>query len=144
MSYSSALNAEPWKNQFVNGVNRLPSRATSYSYSNDADALSCDRDQARMETLNGTWKFHFAEDVSSAPVGFQTPGYDVSQWVDIEVPSCWENIPIQSILSPSNRLISPEIILWAHMSALLPFQRDGTKVMLSFISVVSIPDIRCG
>ena len=87
---SSALNAEPWKNQFVSGVNRLPSRATSYSYTNDADALSCDRDLARMTSLNGTWKFHFAEDVAGAPAGFQAPGYDVSQWADIEVPSCWE------------------------------------------------------
>ena len=89
-SLSLALNAEPWKNQFVSGVSRLPSRATSYSYTNDADALSCDRDLARMATLNGTWKFHFAEDVSGAPAGFQAPGYDVSQWAEIEVPSCWE------------------------------------------------------
>ena len=90
VSLSSALDAEPWKNQFVNGVNRLPSRATSYSYTTETDALSCDRELARMATLNGTWKFHFAEDVSGAPAGFQAPGYDVSGWADIEVPSCWE------------------------------------------------------
>lgn len=87
---SSFLDAEPWKNQFVNGVNRLPSRATSYSYVTDADALSCDREMSRMALLNGTWKFHFAEDVNGAPEGFQTPGYDVSKWAEIEVPSCWE------------------------------------------------------
>ena len=90
VSLSSALNAEPWKNQFVNGVNRLPSRATSYSYTSESDALSCDRELSRMMSLNGTWKFHFAEDVTGAPDGFQEPGYDVSQWAEIEVPSCWE------------------------------------------------------
>ena len=86
----SDLDAEPWNNQYVNGVSRLPSRATSYSYSSSADALSGDRESSRMMSLNGTWKFHFAEDVVGAPEGFQMPGYDISQWSDIEVPSCWE------------------------------------------------------
>ena len=90
MVLSSPLDAEPWKNQFVNGVNRLPSRATSYSYLTASDALSCDREVSRMSLLNGVWKFHFAEDVTSAPDNFQAPGYDVSKWADIEVPSCWE------------------------------------------------------
>lgn len=79
----SDLDAEPWNNQYVNGVRRLPSRATSYSYSSSADALSGDRESSRMMSLNGTWKFHFAEDVVGAPEGFQMPGYDISQWSDI-------------------------------------------------------------
>ena len=85
-----SADAQPWQNQYVNGINRLPSRATSYSYATEADALTYDRDRARMESLNGVWKFCFAEDVTGAPEGFHNPGYDVSRWSDIEVPSCWE------------------------------------------------------
>ena len=65
------LNAEdltkgPWFNQYVNGVDREPARATSYSFATAEDALACDRDASRMVSLNGTWKFAFAEDLSKA------------------------------------------------------------------------------
>ena len=88
--FSVSLNAEPWQNQYVNGINRLPARATSYSYATEADALTNNREKSRMTSLNGVWKFHFAEDVSAAPDGFHKSGYDVSGWSEIEVPSCWE------------------------------------------------------
>ena len=39
----SSSDAHPRENQYVNGVNRMPSRATSYSYLNESDALSFDR-----------------------------------------------------------------------------------------------------
>ena len=89
------LNAEdltkgPWFNQYVNGVDREPARATSYSFATAEDALACDRDASRMVSLNGTWKFAFAEDLSKAPKGFYAEGYDVSTWNDIPVPSCWD------------------------------------------------------
>ena len=90
LALSVSLYAEPWQNQYVNGMNRLPARATSYSYATEADALTNDRENSRMASLNGVWKFCFAEDVSAAPEGFQSPGYDVSGWAEIEVPSCWE------------------------------------------------------
>ena len=90
LALSVSLYAEPWQNQYVNGMNRLPARATSYSYATEADALTNDRENSRMVSLNGVWKFRFAEDVSAAPEGFQSPGYDVSGWAEIEVPSCWE------------------------------------------------------
>ena len=90
-----SLNAEdlskgPWFDHYVNGVNREPARATSYSYVTAEDALSCDRDASRMLSLNGTWKFDFAEDLSKAPEGFYADGYDVSAWNNIPVPSCWD------------------------------------------------------
>lgn len=90
LALSVSLYAEPWQNQYVNGMNRLPARATSYSYATEADALTNDRENSRMVSLNGVWKFCFAEDVSAAPEGFQSPDYDVSGWAEIEVPSCWE------------------------------------------------------
>ena len=88
--FSAQSYAHPREDHYVNGVNRLPSRATSYSYANEADALNYDRTKSRMESLNGVWKFHFAEDVDKAPETFYENGYDVSGWSEIQVPSCWE------------------------------------------------------
>lgn len=88
--FSPSANAHPRENLYVNGVNRLPARATSYSFENEADALGFDRTRSRMTSLNGMWKFHFAEDVDKAPETFYENGYDVSGWDEIKVPSCWE------------------------------------------------------
>ena len=88
--FSVSATAHPRENQYVNGINRLPARATSYSFENETDALSFDRTRSRMASLNGVWKFHFAEDVDKAPETFYENGYDVSSWAEIQVPSCWE------------------------------------------------------
>ncbi|MGN1220880.1 MAG: glycoside hydrolase family 2 TIM barrel-domain containing protein, partial [Candidatus Cryptobacteroides sp.] len=82
--------AQQWQDQSVNGIGRLPARATSYSYSSVNDALTCDRSRSRIKSLDGTWKFFFSDDVKGAPDGFQKRGFDVSGWDDIEVPGCWE------------------------------------------------------
>ena len=78
------------ENQLVNARCRLDARATSYSYPSAEDALSADRSRARFLSLDGVWRFRFADDVSRAPQGFEAPEYDVSAWDRIEVPSCWE------------------------------------------------------
>lgn len=41
-------------------------------------------------SLDGTWRFHFEDDVSKAPVDFYLQGYDDSRWNRIKVPSNWE------------------------------------------------------
>ena len=84
------LKEGPWFDYNVNGINRLPARATSYSFADQVLALSCDRDEARVKSLNGTWKFSFAPAVEEAVKGFWKEGYDVSSWNDMPVPSCWE------------------------------------------------------
>ena len=80
----------PWNDHHVNGINRLPARATSYSYPDEQSALAYDREASRIHLLNGMWKFHFAEDESLAPKDFHSAGYDCSAWDEIPVPSCWE------------------------------------------------------
>ena len=84
------LKTGPWFNHYVNGINRLPARVTSYSYQSEADALTYNRDLSRVASLNGTWKFMFADDISKAPLGFYEEGYNVASWGEINVPSCWE------------------------------------------------------
>ena len=77
-------------NQTINAVGRMPMRATSYSYSSVADALTCDRTLSSIQILDGTWKFKFSADRKDAPSDFWKEGYDVSSWADIPVPSCWD------------------------------------------------------
>lgn len=88
--HARSLEEGPWYNQYVNSISRLPARATSYSYDSEADALTCDRSLARIHSLNGLWKFSFAENTSAAPMDFWEDGYDASSWDEIPVPSCWE------------------------------------------------------
>lgn len=81
---------QPWADITTSAVNRLPARATSYSFASEADALDGNIDNARRLSLNGVWKFNFSEDISQAPDGFYRDGYDLSAWDNITVPSCWE------------------------------------------------------
>ena len=90
MAGAQTLSEGPWYNHYVNGINRLPARATSYSFDDEAKALDGNREASRMVSLNGTWKFKFVEDVPQAPLDFFNEGYDVTAWDDIKVPSCWE------------------------------------------------------
>ena len=60
------------------------------------DALQGNRDQARMLSLNGVWKFNYVPRSEERPMNFFQS--DVSDWDDILVPSNWEmkgyDIPI--------------------------------------------------
>lgn len=79
----------PWENPLESGINREPSRATAYSFSNIKDAISCDRTKtSRMISLNGEWDFSFALKPSDAPEDFYKSR--VSGWKKIEVPGNWE------------------------------------------------------
>ena len=77
-----------WEDPTYIAKNKLPGRATSYSYKSADDALSGDRETSRMISLNGTWKFNFVEKEEDRPLDFYKQ--NVSGWDDIEVPSNWE------------------------------------------------------
>ncbi len=79
-----------WEDQSVIGRNKMPARATSYSFSSEDLALKGDRALARMLSLNGEWMFHFEADSKNRPLDFYSEETKVSGWDKIEVPSCWE------------------------------------------------------
>ena len=79
-----------WEDQSVIGRNKMPARATSYSFSSEDQALKGDRTQARFLSLNGEWMFHFEVDSKNRPMDFYSSEAKVSGWDKIEVPSCWE------------------------------------------------------
>ncbi|MDR0510756.1 MAG: DUF4981 domain-containing protein [Rikenellaceae bacterium] len=87
---AAAYDGPEWKNQAINQLNRLPSRAASHSFPTTESALGMELSHARALSLNGNWKFSWANDTKGAPDGFWKEGYDVSGWAEIPVPSCWE------------------------------------------------------
>lgn len=79
-----------WENERIIEKGKLPARATSYSFESTEDALSGDRQKARMISLNGDWKFHFEPDSKNRPTDFFTPDFKADEWDSIPVPSNWE------------------------------------------------------
>ena len=75
----------------VVAVNRLEPHATLFPFESHRAALAGDRSaSANYLLLNGKWKFNWSRKPADRPVDFYKPGYDVSSWDDIPVPSNWE------------------------------------------------------
>lgn len=47
------------------------------------------------QSLNGTWKFHWAPNPDERPKDFYQPGFDATAWDDLAVPSSWNIAGIQ-------------------------------------------------
>ena len=80
----------PWYDNHINSINRLPSRTSSLPFATVEDAIEGLPENAVIMSLNGSWKFFFAENTDDIPAGFHEEGYECSGWDDIVVPSCWE------------------------------------------------------
>ena len=79
-AYSEDYREREWEDQSINYVNTEPVRPDC--------AVPADPDAVML--LNGDWKFHFALTPETRPADFFKPGYDVSGWDTIRVPSTWE------------------------------------------------------
>ncbi|MFS1422838.1 glycoside hydrolase family 2 TIM barrel-domain containing protein [Shewanella sp. 10N.286.48.B5] len=91
MGYSSTvLAANDWENPDVVQVNKLPARATSYSFKSEETALKRDRNTASIKMLNGDWKFQFADDDENRSLDFFKKDFNSQGWKTIPVPSNWE------------------------------------------------------
>ncbi len=87
-----------WENPHIIGINKLDGHATFYPYPSMQEMVA---DQtyfqpwirsksSRMMYLNGKWKFNWCKQPEDRPVDFYKSSYDVSEWDEIDVPSCWE------------------------------------------------------
>jgi len=82
---------DEWEDPKVFGVGKEEPRATFIPFPDAAAALKNDfRNSPFSQSLNGTWKFKWVERPADRPLDFWKPGYDVSGWKDIAVPSNWE------------------------------------------------------
>ncbi|MHC4432459.1 MAG: glycoside hydrolase family 2 TIM barrel-domain containing protein [Planctomycetota bacterium] len=80
-----------WERPEIVGINKEPGHCTLVPYLHLRRALKLDRMQSRLYmSLNGDWKFNWTQKPAERPVEFYKPGYDVSKWADIPVPSNWQ------------------------------------------------------
>ncbi|MBT3279020.1 MAG: DUF4981 domain-containing protein [Phycisphaerales bacterium] len=91
---AAAHAAQPdWNNVEVIGRNKLPGHATAMSYTTAKAAAADDWTQStRYQCLDSdtAWKFNWSKQPSDRPADFFKPGFDVSQWKSIPVPSNWQ------------------------------------------------------
>ncbi|WP_308797694.1 glycoside hydrolase family 2 TIM barrel-domain containing protein [Agromyces silvae] len=65
--------------------NRLPAHSDHRWFRDEGEAL--ESVSSFEQSLNGRWKFHYANNLSTTVDGFQDPSYDTSGWDDIPVPA---------------------------------------------------------
>ena len=80
-----------WENPAVFSINKEPAHATLTPFRDAETALGGrDSTSSRVQTLNGTWKFWWVRSPAERPTGFHEDDFDVADWHDLQVPSCWE------------------------------------------------------
>lgn len=92
MTTAAAIDYLPdWENPRVFSVNKEPAHCTLMPYPDTDTALLGTRAASPFhKSLNGKWKFHWVLKPADRPKDFYKPGYDVSQWGEIPVPSNWQ------------------------------------------------------
>jgi len=73
-------------------LNRIPARATFFSFPNSKDALHQPREKSPwFQSLNGTWDFTLVAKPEAVPPSFIEPGFDPAAhgWSKLPVPSNW-------------------------------------------------------
>jgi beta-galactosidase len=104
-----------WENPRVLGINKEPAHATLAPYPDLESALQSDsRSSPFVLSLNGSWKFNWVRTPAERPKDFFQPGYDVSSWKGIPVPSNWQ---MQGYDAP------------IYSNIRYPFQKDAPRVM---------------
>lgn len=84
-------NSPDWENPAVFEINKEQGRAAFFSFESREKAMANDPMQsARHLCLDGTWKFHIAQNPGQRPTDFFKPGFDTAGWDDILVPGNWE------------------------------------------------------
>jgi len=77
-----------WEDPEIFGINKEPPRATSQSFPTMEAART--GTSSRVMSLDGDWAFHYAPCPAKRAQGFEAPGFDISDWPTIPVPSHWE------------------------------------------------------
>ncbi|SDT53541.1 beta-galactosidase [Paenibacillaceae bacterium GAS479] len=91
--YTPTTNGYPeWNNNpEIFELNRMKAHATLMPFDSVEEALHNDRLASRnYMSLNGTWKFAFAESPSKRIMNFYEDSFNHSGWNDIKVPGHWQ------------------------------------------------------
>ncbi len=80
-----------WQNQAVFQINKENPRAYFIPFSTIEQAKTENLWQSPLvQSLNGTWQFHLAQNPSERPYWFFKDDYNTKTWSEIKVPSNWE------------------------------------------------------
>lgn len=80
-----------WRDLQDNEVNRFKLHTNYFAYESVEKALSGDRKASENYlSLNGTWKFHYAETPDDRLKDFYISNHDDSSWKSMPVPGLWE------------------------------------------------------
>ena len=80
-----------WQQEQNLFLNKEAPRAFSMTFSDVESALKILPENSKWwQSLDGDWKFNWAKDPDHRPKDFFKPGYDVTQWKNIRVPSSWQ------------------------------------------------------
>ncbi|MBR3724662.1 MAG: hypothetical protein IKN11_04640 [Bacteroidales bacterium] len=89
---------DDWNDIHVQSVAKVSPHTNVIPYAAEEDiALLKYQESPYYRSLNGTWKFHVAENPHACPKGFYLTDYNVSGWADIQVPG---NIELQGFGTP--------------------------------------------
>lgn len=73
------------KDPAVFAENRLPAHADFLPFRDETELAA--GESGLRQSLDGVWKFHYANNIRSAPEGFWRPEYDTAAWDSIRVPA---------------------------------------------------------
>jgi len=96
-----APSGQEWESEQRLGLNKEKPRATFNSYADVESAKKILPEFSRYRvSLDGAWKFNWVKRPEERPVDFFKPGFDVSGWKEIAVPSSWQmqgyDVPVYS------------------------------------------------
>ena len=87
---ATAPDGTEWQSPEKLSLNKLLPHAHIFPF---ADIVAARRvlpeGSAYYQSLDGTWKFHWAPAPEQRAKGFEAVSYDTSGWDDIQVPGCW-------------------------------------------------------
>lgn len=91
-----APDGNEWENPQRLSLNKEQPKAYYFSFEDIESAKKVlPENSTYWQSLNGTWKFHFAKTPDTRPKDFYKTDFDVSQWDNIPVPSNWNVYGIQ-------------------------------------------------
>lgn len=91
-----APTGQEWQSPQLLGYNKLQPRACFASFATAEQAAKVLPEHSPYyQSLNGTWKFHFAKTPDERPKTFYENAFSVSAWDDITVPGSWNIQGIQ-------------------------------------------------
>ncbi len=93
---ATAPTGQEWQTPDVLSYNKLQPHAWFFSFKDVNQALNVLPEHSDYwQSLNGTWKFHWASNPEARPKNFHETAFDASGWDDVTVPMNWNVAGIQ-------------------------------------------------